>query len=126
MHMVHQLGYTLSWSRNASAMLRETGEGVDYGCRVSSHRHESGIAEGILCNSSRSHGKCCKYTQKGVSSNILLRSYSNDIGSEGLRSQLICCAPFPSIAQYFRILYVSYPKIWIAIVAYPKVRMTIV
>jgi hypothetical protein len=67
MPTVHQLRYTLSWSRNASAALRENGEGIDYGCGVSSHGHESGIMEGILCNSSRSHGKCCKYTQKGVS-----------------------------------------------------------
>jgi hypothetical protein len=123
---VHQLGYTLSWSRNASMVLRETGEGVDYGCRFLSRGHESGIMEGILCNSSRSHGECCKYTRKGVSSNILLRSYSNDIGSEGLRPQLVCCAPFPSIAQYFRILYLSYPNIWMAIIAYPKVQTTIV
>jgi len=34
----------------------------------------------------------------------VLRSHSNDIGSEGLRPQLVCCAPFPSIAPYFRIL----------------------
>jgi hypothetical protein len=84
MPMVHQLGYTLSRSRNASAALRETGEGIDYGCGVLSHGHKSGIMEGILCNSSRSHGKYCKYTQKGVSLNILLRSSSNNIRSEGL------------------------------------------
>jgi hypothetical protein len=57
---------------------------------------------------------------------LLLRSYSRGIGSEGLWPQLICCAPFPSIAPYFRILYVSYPKIRMAIVAYPKVQTTIV
>jgi hypothetical protein len=56
----------------------------------------------------------------------VLRSYSNRFGSEGLWPQLVCCAPFPSIAPYFRILYLSYPKIRMAIVAYPKVRMTIV
>jgi hypothetical protein len=126
MPMVRQLGYTLSWSGNASAALRETGEGINYGCGVLSHGHESSIMEGILCNSSRSHGKYCKYTWKGVSSNILLRSYSNDIGSKGLWPQLICCAPFLSIAQYFRKLYISYSKIWMAIVAYPKVWTTII
>jgi len=57
---------------------------------------------------------------------MVLRSYSKDIGSEGLWPQLIRCAPFPSIAPYFRILYLSYPKIQMAIVAYPKVRTTIV
>jgi hypothetical protein len=57
---------------------------------------------------------------------LLLRSYSRGIGSEGLWPQLICCAPFPSIAPYFRILYVSYAKIRMAIVAYPKVWTTIV
>jgi hypothetical protein len=56
----------------------------------------------------------------------LLRSYSRGNGSEGLRPQLVRCAPFPSIAPYFRILYVSYPKIRMAIVAYLKVRMTII
>jgi hypothetical protein len=56
----------------------------------------------------------------------VLRLYSKDIGSEGLQPQLECCAPFLSIAQYFRILYISYPKIQMAIVAYPKVWMTIV
>jgi len=61
-----------------------------------------------------------------VSSNILLRSYSRGNGSEGLRPQLVCCAPFPSIAPYFRMLYISYPKIRMAIVVYPKVRTTIV
>jgi hypothetical protein len=126
MPTVHQLGYTLSWSGNASATLRETGEGIDYGCRVSSRGHKSSVTEGILCNSSRCHGECCKYTRKGVSSNILLRSCSNDIGSEGLRPQLVCCAPFPSIAPYFRILYLSYPMIQMAIVAYLKVRTTII
>jgi len=50
----------------------------------------------------------------------------NDIRYEGLRPQLICCAPFPSIAPYFRILYLSYLKIQMAIIAYPKVWMTIV
>jgi hypothetical protein len=55
----------------------------------------------------------------------LLRSYSNDIGSKGLRPQLVRCAPFPSIAQYFRMLYVLYLKIRMTIVAYPKVWMTI-
>jgi hypothetical protein len=54
------------------------------------------------------------------------RSYSRGIGSEGLRPQLVRCAPFPSIAPYFRILYVSYPKIRTAIVVYPKVWTTIV
>jgi len=56
----------------------------------------------------------------------MLRLYSKDIGSEGLRPQLVHCAPFPSIAPYFRILYLSYPKIRMAIVVYPKVRTTIV
>jgi hypothetical protein len=49
-----------------------------------------------------------------------------DIGSEGLQPQLIRCAPFLSIAPYFRILYLSYPKIRMAIIAYPKVRTTII
>jgi hypothetical protein len=56
----------------------------------------------------------------------MLRSYSRGIGSEGLRPQLVHCAPLPSIALYFRILYVLYPKIQMAIVAYPKVQMTII
>jgi hypothetical protein len=56
----------------------------------------------------------------------MLRSYSNDIRSKGLQPQLIHCAPFPSIAQYFRKLYISYLKIWMVIVAYLKVWMTIV
>jgi len=56
----------------------------------------------------------------------LLRLYSRGIGSEGLRPQLIRCAPFPSIAPYFKILYLSYPKIWMAMVVYPKVRTTII
>jgi len=47
-------------------------------------------------------------------------------GSKGLRPQLVCCAPFPSIAPYFRMLYVSYAKIRMAVVAYPKIRTTIV
>jgi hypothetical protein len=123
---VHQLGYTLSWSRNASATFRETGEGIDYGCRVSSRGHKSSITEGVLCSSSRCHGECCKYTWKGVSLNILLRSYSNRFGSEGLRPQLIRCAPFLSTAPYFRILYLSYPKIQMAIVWYPDVETSIV
>jgi hypothetical protein len=46
--------------------------------------------------------------------------------SKGLRPQLVCCAPFLSIAPYFRMLYISYPKIRMAIVVYPKVRTTIV
>jgi hypothetical protein len=54
----------------------------------------------------------------------LLRSYSRGIGSEGLWPQLVHCAPFLSIAPYFRILYISYPKIQMAKVVYPKVRMT--
>jgi len=124
--MAHQLGYALSWSGYASTTLRETGEGIDYGCRVSLHGHKSSVTEGVLCSSGRCHGECCKYTRKGVSSNILLRSYSRGIGSEGLRPQLVCCAPFPSIALYFRILYVSYPKIQMAVVVYPKVWTTIV
>jgi hypothetical protein len=103
--------------------LRETGEGIDYGCRVPSHGHKSSVTEGVLCSSSRCHGECCKYTRKGVSSNILLRSYSRGNGSEGLWPQLVCCAPFPSIAPYFRMLYVSYPKIRMAI---EKVRTTII
>jgi hypothetical protein len=67
---------------------------------------------------------------------ILLRLYSNDIGSKGLWSQLIRCAPFPSIAQYFRKLYilclkilmaiVAYLKVWTTIVWYPKVRISII
>ncbi|KAG1877844.1 hypothetical protein DFJ58DRAFT_720607 [Suillus subalutaceus] len=32
----------------------------------------------------------------------LLRPYSSSIGSEGLRPQLVRCAPFPSLAPYFR------------------------
>jgi hypothetical protein len=56
----------------------------------------------------------------------LLRSYSNGFGSEGLQPQLICCASFLSIAPYFRILYLSYLKIQMAIIVYPKVQMTIV
>jgi len=56
----------------------------------------------------------------------LLRSYSKDIRSEGLQPQLVCCAPFLSIAPYFRTLYLSYPKIRMAIVAYPKVWTTII
>jgi hypothetical protein len=126
MPMVHQLRYTLSWSGNASTTLRETGEGIDYGCRVSSCGHKSSVMEKILCNSSRCHGECCKNTQKGVSLNILLRSYSIGFGSEGLQPQLVCCAPFPSIALYFRILYLLYPKIQMAIIAYPKVWTTII
>jgi hypothetical protein len=47
-------------------------------------------------------------------------------GSEGLRPQLIRCAPFPSIALYFRMLQVLYPKIRMAVIVYPKVRTTIV
>jgi hypothetical protein len=62
MPTVHQLGYTLSWLVNASVALRETGESVDYGCGVLLCGHESGVMEGILCKSSRSHRKCCKYT----------------------------------------------------------------
>jgi len=57
---------------------------------------------------------------------LLLRSYSRGNGSKGLRPQLVHCAPFPSIALYFRMLYVSYPKIRMAVVTYPKVRTTIV
>jgi hypothetical protein len=57
---------------------------------------------------------------------MVLRSYSRGNGSEGLWPQLVRCAPFPSIAPYFRMLYVSYPKIRMAMVAYPKVRTTIV
>lgn len=33
---------------------------------------------------------------------LVLRSYSRIIGSEGFWPQLVCCAPFPSIAPYFR------------------------
>jgi serine/threonine protein kinase len=57
---------------------------------------------------------------------LLLRLYSRGNGSEGLWPQLVHCSPFPSIAPYFRMLYVSYPKIWMAIIAYPKVWMTII
>jgi hypothetical protein len=57
---------------------------------------------------------------------VLLRSYSDDIGYEGLWPQLVCCAPFLSIAQYFRKVYVSYPKTQMAIVVYPKVQTTII
>jgi hypothetical protein len=35
---------------------------------------------------------------------LMLRSYSNRFGSKGLWPQLVRCAPFPSIAQYFRML----------------------
>ncbi|KAG2051816.1 hypothetical protein BDR06DRAFT_1060326, partial [Suillus hirtellus] len=34
----------------------------------------------------------------------LLRSYSCRIGSEGLRPQLVRCAPFPSTVPYFKVL----------------------
>lgn len=54
---------------------------------------------------------CRKYTRKGMSSNILLRSYSRVDGSEGLWPQLVRCAPFPSIALYLRNTIVSDPKI---------------
>jgi hypothetical protein len=57
---------------------------------------------------------------------LMSRSYSKGIRSEGLQPQLVCCAPFPSIAQYFRKVYVSYLKIQMAIVVYPKVWTTIV
>jgi hypothetical protein len=56
----------------------------------------------------------------------LLRSNSNRFRSEGLQPQLVHCAPFLSIAQYFRILQVSYLKIRMAIIVYPKVRTTII
>jgi hypothetical protein len=56
----------------------------------------------------------------------VLRLYSRGNRSEGLQPQLVHCAPFLSIAPYFRMLYISYPKIRMAIVAYPKVRMTII
>jgi hypothetical protein len=56
----------------------------------------------------------------------LLRSYSNGIRSEGLQPQLVHCAPFLSIAQYLRKLYILCPKIRMAIVAYLKVWMTII
>jgi len=46
----------------------------------------------------------------------VLRSYSNRFGSEGLWPQLVRCAPFPSIALYFRILYLSYLKIQMTII----------
>jgi hypothetical protein len=68
----------------------------------------------------------CLNVNKCVQCVYMLRSYSRGNGSEGLRPQLIHCAPFLSIAPYFRMLYVSYPKIRMAIVAYPKVRTTIV
>jgi len=42
--------------------------------------------------------KYCPVFQKG----ILLRSYSNRFGSEGLRPQLICCAPFPGYSLVFQ------------------------
>jgi hypothetical protein len=61
-----------------------------------------------------------------MKSQRLLRLYSKDIGSEGLRAQLIPCAPFLSIAQYFRMLYILYPKIQMAIITYPKVWTTII
>jgi hypothetical protein len=71
------------------------------------------------------------YSQlKGFPSNrcieSVLRSYSNRFGSKGLQPQLVCCAPFPSIAPYFRILYLSYLKIRMAIIAYPKVWTIII
>jgi hypothetical protein len=62
------------------------------------------------------------YTPNPPSVKVVLKGN----GSEGLRPQLVRCAPFPSIALYFRMLYVSYPKIQMAIVVYPKVRTTII
>jgi hypothetical protein len=53
----------------------------------------------------------------------VLRSYSKDIRSEGLQPQLVCCAPFPSITQYFRTLYLLYPKIQMAIIAYTYLKV---
>jgi hypothetical protein len=49
-----------------------------------------------------------------------------DIGSKGLWPQLICCAPFPSIALYFRILYLSYPKVRVVSYSYLKIRISII
>jgi hypothetical protein len=66
--MVHQLGYTLSWSGDASAMLSETGEGVDYGCRVLSCGYESSVMEGILCNSSR-----CQHVPRNPCTCVMLQ-----------------------------------------------------
>jgi hypothetical protein len=62
------------------------------------------------------------YNTIGVYVKVILKGN----GSKGLRPQLIRCAPFPSIAPYFRMLYVLYPKIQMAVVAYLKVRKTIV
>jgi hypothetical protein len=52
----------------------------------------------------------------------MLRLYSRGIGSEGLWPQLIRCAPFPSIAPYFRLLYLSYPKVRTTIIWYPGIE----
>jgi len=49
-----------------------------------------------------------------------------DIGSEGLWPQLVYCAPFPSIALYFRILYLSYPKVRVVSYSYLKIRISII
>jgi len=46
----------------------------------------------------------------------VLRSCSRDIRSKGLWPQLVCCAPFPSTALYFRVVYVVYLKIHMTIV----------
>ncbi|KAG2046344.1 hypothetical protein BDR06DRAFT_197046 [Suillus hirtellus] len=35
---------------------------------------------------------------------LVLRSYSRRIRSEGLRPQLVRCAPFPSTVPYFKVL----------------------
>jgi hypothetical protein len=56
----------------------------------------------------------------------VLRSYSRGNRSKGLWPQLVRCAPFLSIAPYFRMLYVLCPKIRMAVVVYPKVWTTIV
>jgi hypothetical protein len=81
------------------------------------------------CGGAR-HGKIADIAQEAlvhfdifiISVKVVLKGN----GSKGLWPQLVCCAPFPSIAQYFRMLRVSYPKIRMAIGAYPKVRTTIV
>jgi hypothetical protein len=60
------------------------------------------------------------------SAGSMLRSCSNDIGSEGLQPQLVRCAPFLSIAPYFRILYLLYLKVQTTIIWYPDVGTSII
>ncbi|KAG1823088.1 hypothetical protein EV424DRAFT_1538583 [Suillus variegatus] len=48
----------------------------------------------------------------------VLRSYSRRIGSEGLRPQLVRCAPFPSTVPYFKVLTITRPKVRTGLVVY--------